>query len=598
MGDEQAELFGFFGPPSRTGERIRDITGRLRRLKDHLTFSVLLSLAAHAALIGSVTVFRGADAAPASGVSFPEFRKALRDLEATFPDPEKLASLLAEATEEDYFEAYEKDLLLDDRLTESERASATKVFLSEALSRFKKRTGGRSARDASLGDFFGSPGAEPEVELEQGARLFRMRDALLGTTRFFRLSREKRVRIEALTAGGDGSFSAAEDGWVQTGGFLSRVPREYFFRDCPYKRMLAVGSRHFYAVRGFPKVGDPKSEAESGDPSAVREIKERPSSPAPAAAQPAFQVVYMPSSSLALSPSPMARPRLNLTDAGLDRILDGLMTLPDEAQVEAFVREYLEVFDPDDPGLARLTREFIYRNLGMVFMLADPLSNGFDFLEEIHYDMFSMGEIVAFGLRNSRTLTGTEILFCLAASYEFEARAMVRLEQALDSARAVLDGGAPPEVHNARAKSFTLREVYRELAADLRHQGFESLDAVLEAYRKEQEKIYEFIAAGDPEAGNRAIFALGSLYWAAGRRDAAIEKWRAVGPEFAPVAMDQIRGVLHTGEISEFGVSRIDKILQTRASADRNELLARLKKFHKWAVRSKGLERPASPMNY
>lgn len=595
MGDERAELFGFFGPPSSTGERIRNIAGRLRRLKDRLTFSVLLSLAAHAVLIGAMTVFRGDEAVRESGARFSEFRKALGDLEATFPDPENLAALLAEVTEEDYFEAFEKDLLLDDRLTGSERISATKVFLSEALSRFRKRAGGRSALDASLNDFFGSPGEGPEVELDQGARLFRMRDALLGTTRFFRLSRENRVQIEAFTAGGEGSPSSTENFRVQTGRNLSKVPLEYFFRGCPYERMLAVGSRHFYAVRGFPEVGAPKPEAESGDPSTVRKIEERRSPPVPAVAQPAFRVIYLPSSSLALSASPKARSRLNLTDAALDRILDGLMTLPDEAQVEAFVRDYLEVYDPDDPGLARLTREFIYRNLGMVFMLADPLSTGFDFLEEIHYDMFSMGGIVAFGLRNSRTLTGTEILFCLAASYEFESRAIGRLEGALDSARAILDGGAPPEVHSARAKAFTLREVYRELAADLRRQGFDGLDAILEAYEKEQEKIYEFIAAGDLEARNRALFALGSLYWAAGRREAAIEKWRAVGPEFAPVAMDQIRGILHAGEISEFRVSRIDRVLQARASADRNELLARLKKFHKWSVRSEGLDRSRSP---
>ena len=46
----------------------------------------------------------------------------------------------------------------------------------------------------------------------------------------------------------------------------------------------------------------------------------------------------------------MDRPRLNLSDADLDRILDGLMTLPDEAQVEAFVRDYLEVSTPTIPA--------------------------------------------------------------------------------------------------------------------------------------------------------------------------------------------------------------------------------------------------------
>ena len=192
----------------------------------------------------------------------------------------------------------------------------------------------------------------------------------------------------------------------------------------------------------------------------------------------------------------------------------------------------------------------------MVFMLADPLSTGFDFLEELHYDMSSMGELAAFGIRNKRTRTGTEILFCLAASYEFESRALLRLEQALDTARLVLDGAAvAAEVFNPRAKAFVVREVYKELAADLPRLGFDGLDAVLEAYDLEQQKIYEFIAAGAPEARNRAFFALGSLHWAAARWEAAIEKWRAVGPEFAPVVMDQIRQALYAMEISSFYVT-------------------------------------------
>jgi len=589
MGEERAELFGFFGPPSRTGSRVRKVAGWLRRLKDRLAFSVLLSLAAHALLLGSVTIFRGADAAQGNGVSFSEFRRTLRDLETTFPDPEKLASLLAEVTEEDYFEAYKKDFLLDDRLTGSERASATKLFLSEALSRFKKRTGERSALDVPLSDLFGSPGAGPEVELEEGAWLFRMRDALLGTNRFFRLTRQKRAEIESLMTGVPEETSAMDHVWIQAGRNLDQVPRDYFYRDCPYDRMLAVGSRHFYIVRGFPEAG--KTESDSGNLSAGRNRAERPSSVAREAVRPGFRVIYLPDFGQAdnRTTPPVIRPRLNLTDDDVDRILDGLMTLPDEAQVEAFSRDYLQAFDPDDSGLARLTREFVYRNLGMVFMLADPLSSGFDFLEELHYDMFSMDELAAYGLRNSRTLTGTEILFCLAAAYEFESRAIVRLGEALENARFVLDGAAAPGVYNARAKAFVLREVYRESVSDLRRQGLASLDVVLGTYAEEQQKIYEFIAAGDPEARNRAFFALGSLHWAAGRRDKAIEKWRAIGLEYSTVTMDGIRAVLWVGERAADFESRIDRILQTQASADRSELLSRLKKFHKWSVRSEGL---------
>jgi hypothetical protein len=71
----------------------------------------------------------------------------------------------------------------------------------------------------------------------------------------------------------------------------------------------------------------------------------------------------------------------------------------------------------------------------MVFVLMnDPLSRGFDMLEEIFYDNLSQDELVPYALRNPTTRTGVAILLCLAASYEFERRALLALDGSLDAA--------------------------------------------------------------------------------------------------------------------------------------------------------------------
>ena len=203
-----------------------------------------------------------------------------------------------------------------------------------------------------------------------------------------------------------------------------------------------------------------------------------------------------------------------------------------------------------------------------------------------------MGELAAFGIRNKRTQTGTEILFCLAASYEFESRAVLRLEQ--PSTPPVSSWTAPPSPQRFSIRAPRLSWCGKSIRSSLRTSSGWVSTAWTRFWRpddREQGKIYEFIAAGAPEARNRAFFALGSLHWAAARGEAAIEKWRAVGPEFAPVVMGSNPPSSLCG--GDLGVLT-DPDRQGPASpgfGGSSELLARLKKFHKWAVRSEGLER-------
>ena len=149
----------------------------------------------------------------------------------------------------------EKDFRFDERLTESERASATRLFLSEALSRFKRRTGARSALDAPLSDFFGGLEEESEVELEEGARLFPMKDALLPTTRSHRLSRDKRARIEAFKAGDPAAPSSEDAVWIQDGRNLLKVPGEYLYRACPVRADARRRVPAFLRCPGIPGSG-------------------------------------------------------------------------------------------------------------------------------------------------------------------------------------------------------------------------------------------------------------------------------------------------------------------------------------------------------
>jgi len=213
----------------------------------------------------------------------------------------------------------------------------------------------------------------------------------------------------------------------------------------------------------------------------------------------------------------------------------------------------------------------------------NPLSRGFDLLEEVYYDNLSQDELAPFALENAGTRTGTAILLCLAASYEFERRAIAALDGSLDAAKRILADPAAAGflVHNRDVKAYVLREVYRDLVEELRRRDYGSLESVLQKYRDEQLEIYDALVRMGGEARSRALYALGRLYWDEGETDLAMATWKGIDPALAAGSVGAIRQAI-TGQ---HPVHAIEYFLDRAAASDRNRLFDRLERFHKWAKR-------------
>jgi hypothetical protein len=594
MGEGPPVLFDFIGPPPAHRLGRRPALDWLARKKRHFSFFVFLSFVAHLALFGMMVILGPRAEAPSSpaavrGKDLQAFKGALREYAADGRTPERLANALLALTEEEIEEAFRQAPVLDYRLSDREKAGWYEQLFREASAEFTAVTGeGRSVPEPPLSRYFGRLKDMPVRDPGEDHTLVRIDDALGESARLFKLSKERAETLGSLVLPDDGSKDrAAEVGLLNEEGWLLNVPGEYFYRDSPYLEIAAAGAGLFFIIKGFPELpaagaGDGPGRAHPAKvPAAPRET----GSPVPPS--PAFSVVLVARGvprDQASGPA-AARPRLTLTKREIDRVLDGLMALPLADQVRAFHRDYLESYDPDSPDLARLTGEFLYRNLGMIFVRAGgPLARGFDLLEEVYYDNLSFDALVPYALEHRRSRTGAEILLGLAASYEFERRAIVALDGAFDAAKTVLADPSEERffVHNKSAKAYVVREVYRDLVAELHGRGYPTLETVLQKYRDEQLGIYDLLIGMGGEAKCRALYALGRLYWDEGQTKLAMEIWKATDPAFADETLTWIRGVIIEGRRLTDRVASIDDILGRRAAGERSVQLARIAKFHKW----------------
>ncbi|HSA96704.1 MAG TPA: hypothetical protein VLJ16_11680 [Acidobacteriota bacterium] len=594
MAAEPPVLFDFIGPPPIHGDRLQAAIGWLARKRRHFSFFVFLSLMAHLAVFGMVILLRPQAKTPASPVAvrardFQAFKDALEEYASDGQTPERLANALMALTENEVEEAFRQAPVLDYRLTDREKAGLYKTMLGQAMSEFMEGRGeGPSALDLPLSRYFGGLREMPIEVPGEEYRLVRIEDPLEESARLYRLSKERAEAIESLGRPGDEAGSrAAEVNLVNVEGRLLTVPGEYFYRESPYLQIAAAGSSLFYVIKGFPELSAAKAGNGPGPAESESAREDRPAAAPTRPASPAFAVILMPkgATSGGISAPSAAKPPLALAKKEIDRVLDGLMALPVVEQVRTFHRDYLEAYDPDSGDLARLAGEFLYRNLGMVFVqTGDRLSRGFDLLEEIYYDNLSMGGLVAFAQEHPRSKTGAEILLGLAASYEFERRSIVALDGSLDAAKTVLMDPANERsyVHNKNVKAYVVREVYLDLAAELRDRGYPALETVIQKYRDEQVRIYDLLIAMGGAIRGRALYALGRLYWDEGRTELAMETWKSADPAFADGTLTAIRGTIIEGRRLNDPVRRIDAILGQQAAAEKSDQLARIAKFHKW----------------
>ena len=587
-------LFDFIGAPLTHKDWRRAAIRWLARKRRHFSFFVMLSLIAHLALFSMVLLLGPQSKAPASAVAvrardFQAFKDSLQEYASDAQTPERLANALMALTASDIEEAFRQAPVLDYRLTDREKAGLYKTMLGEAMAEFTEGTGeGASALDLPLSHYFGSLREMPVRDPGEEYTLVRVDNAVDESARLYKLSKEKADAIETLSLpGGEAKGRAAEVNLVNGEGRFLTVPGEYFYRESPYLEIVAAGAGLFYVIKGFPELptgGTGNGRDRAGSESAP---EDRPAEIAAEPPAPAFAVVLMPKSvTRGQAPAPSAvKPTLALTEKEAERVLDGLMELPVVEQVRVFNHDYLEAYGPDSPELARLAWEFLYRNLGMVFVqTGEPLSRGFDLLEEVFYDNLSLDALVPYALRNPRSRTGAEILFSLAATYEFERRAIVALDGSLDAAKLVLTEPANERfhIHNKNVKAYVVREVYRDLAAELRDRGYPALETVIQRYRDEQLRIYDLLEGMGGDVKCRAQYARGRLFWDEGQTGPAMEIWKATDPAFADEIMIQIRGAIIERRNPRDAVPRIDDILGRRVVAERSDLLARIAKFHKW----------------
>ncbi|MCX6567822.1 MAG: hypothetical protein NT147_02060 [Candidatus Aminicenantes bacterium] len=596
MGRAPDDLFDFMRGHSHAKEALTRILRWAGRIKERLTPFIALSIALHITVFVLLAISQSSTRDPQTAAAGRDdnsrvMRLAMESLRLDAKEDAILSEALASLTEEDFKEIMERTPVLDPRLDQRERTGIFRSLMKESLDHLGDREGGRSALDTPSWDLLPGSGGSGAIKLPEGDRLFRLAGDTEGESRLYRLRAKTAQRLESLRAVGEKEKERREvrNGQVELRterGFL-RVLEEYYFRECPYEQMLVLGGSLFYAAGGFPRLDppEPSNPATMTGAGAAAPTTRTETGRADEALAVVIITGSKPREKEASGIAPVPYPALS--EENIPEILDRLMELVDEDQVRTFKGRYLDTYDPDDPVLARLTQEFLYGNLSNVFILGDELSTAFDFLEELYYNKRFQDSLIAYGLKNRRSRTGAEVLFCLASLYDFERRGLAYLADSLDQIEAVLaDRSGNLEVFNKQAKAFVLKEVYRDFVYGIRSRGLEDLDSVLGEYREEQEKIYRLLMATGGEAKNRALYALGGMYWDEGREDRALKTWKTIDGAYVHPPLDQIRWILSLTYGTDLVWSRINSLFQEESRKNSAGTLDRLKKFHIWEKRS------------
>jgi hypothetical protein len=179
-------------------------------------------------------------------------------------------------------------------------------------------------------------------------------------------------------------------------------------------------------------------------------------------------------------------------------------------------------------------------------------------------------------------------LFCQAAHYDFEKRALAYLVNAYDEAQRVVDGYyTKPDVYHKRAKAYVIAEIHNTLMSVLRANGYGSLEEAFSRYVAEQERIYRLIISYQNEEKNSALFALGQLYWDEEQHARAIASWAQIDNSYAYTTYNAIKKVFTKDESIEWMIPRIQEILLRENAKKNTNLLDRLIRFHRWKKREK-----------
>jgi|GEM_PF-988603 len=507
------------------------------------------------------------------------------------------ASVPVKISESEAILAFEKLVDFDARLGDNDRVEIIKRMIRSFLELQAGRGGTFVDLSAfSLDEIQDLLKEGKTIRLSSGEKAFAdERISANQSLEFYKLDREDEFQIRRLRRFegemAEGVLRSDEYVTISAGAEgrsgIQFIPHEYYFRECPYERILARGPSLFMVVRGFPSFGTrTPAEPGGGAPGEAHEVADRMSRVPEARELTLFIVRKMPSSSTTADSS---KARLSLSAEEASRLFDRLMVLPDNEQLAAFEREFLDRYEADDEGLARLAAEFVFTNLNSVFFLVDDFSLAFDGLEELFYKHSIYDFYPEFWRRHPASKTAAEFLFCLAGSYDFERRVLAHLERTAEEASAVLGNRvAKPGVFNPKAKAYVLLKMRDALTSSLQERGLHSIEAAIARYVSEEAAIYGMLAGLGGDVRNRALFARGRLEWEEGRVIPAFETWRRIEASFDHPAFLKIQPVLQRSDsaIAE-AVAMITQALAEEAGPDSRQMLARQHRFHKWKNRER-----------
>jgi len=468
-----------------------------------------------------------------------------------------------------------KDIRFNPTIGEKERTEIYKRLIMSDGTEYRLNSGQKIFVDKGLDD-----SGETSIDIlenDEGATLRRLRQ----TESFLRDAAPtfgEYVKIKLNSAGKS----------------LTSVPQEYFFRECPYEQILAKGASLFAIINGLPTFSRPLGH-DSGPGRSGEGDKKNSSRSLPGG----FRIFLLQGEradgKLATSGAQSTRPAEKvpvLTDTQIRSWLDEILALPESAQFVSFRDNYLKKYDADDPQLARIAREFIGLNLNTVYYFLDDFSLAFDGIEELYYKRDVYDQFAAYWQANLLTRTGEELALALGEAYDFERREITRLlANASDVEDILAYRRGSPSVFNPNAKAFVLNELRKKVERSLREMGITSIDSIRERYISAESEIYQSIAETPGPNKDRALWALGELYWDDMRYSAALDAWRKISNSFSTPVFEIIRGYLDLPDGSiENAVMKIDKAFEEDSYSGTAQMLRRQRQFKKWLNRTNRLK--------
>ena len=629
------ELFsGFLKPRLSFAARIRASLSSARKVSRPFSFYIILSGLFHLAVFwlflsaDPLRIFSGGGTGGFS-TTLDDFRRA-----AALMDSETAGGpRLVELSDEDILALLSGLPALDPRFTKKERTEILLNFLREHMGSAPPEDAEETIGDLRLADLSdedllallsGVPALDPRLGDRERAGLIRepvepaertgpdsdrsgirppigrIRTRAVesgpfssGSPTLYRIDPSISRRLAMLRHQGKFERAATEvrGGYVRVdgGSGIRDIPSDYFFRDCPYEEMLAVGAGMFYFAAGFPDIRppgiDPRKETPEG-----RTSDSRGGGP--------FRVILVDAATWSPKTGPDS-PLKTLEPLAISAeermaVLDDLMALPEEKQFARFVTEYLDRFDPDQEDLAHLAREFMTWNQSAVFIVTSRFSAAFDFVEKLYFNKRVQGYLEAYARKNRTTRTGREILSVLAGLLDFEKRTLGYLFDAYETAVAVLDGkDQRKEVLNPRAKALVIVKTLDAVMEAMVRSGIRSQDELLDLYLSWEIELLRSLADSGGETRDDALFSLGCLHWSNRRFESAVEAWNAVPDSYGRGSFGDMRELIRDFESRTHPEKRdyarigpgIDEMIARSFGSSSRKHLERMVRFKKWSRR-------------